>query len=248
MPATIRLACRRGEPGGSDYRFMKSFIAIASSSLLLCSCADMHVTNSTVGASGRSGAIDSKDYGSVSGVHMSANCGVGAHDPRAIYIRPFCIDSASFTGDETPSEGEMPIRKALTPVSFATTLKEELEKLAPARVLKDDEAPRVGWLVDGEFKLVDGGSPLGRFFGGHFGAGRSFLAMHVRVTDVEQGAIVYEFDVAGGSRLQGRSGTIRASGLGKATPFDLVNAAERIYQTLDPNVHRYGTRANLGLR
>jgi hypothetical protein len=96
--------------------------------------------------------------------------------------------------------------------------------------------------------MVDGGSPVGRFFLGHFGVGRSFLAMHVRVTDVTTGTLAYEFDVAGGSNLQGRAGTIRASGLGKATPFDLVNAAERIYQTLEPNVHRYGTRANLGLR
>ncbi|MGZ4985780.1 MAG: hypothetical protein ACXV8A_06780, partial [Chthoniobacterales bacterium] len=60
--------------------------------------------------------------------------------------------------------------------------------------------------------------------------------------------VVYEFDVAGGSRLQGRSGTVRASGLGKATPFDLENAAERIYQTLEPNVHRYGSRNSVSLR
>ena len=39
-------------------------------------------------------------------------CGVGAHDPTAIYIRPFCIDTASFTGDQTPSEGEMALRKS----------------------------------------------------------------------------------------------------------------------------------------
>nr|MBA2271605.1 hypothetical protein [Chthoniobacterales bacterium] len=96
--------------------------------------------------------------------------------------------------------------------------------------------------------VVDGGSPAGRFFLGTVGVGRSYLAMRVRVTDVERGVVVYEFDVAGGSRLQGKRGTIRASGLGRATPFDLVNAAERIYLTLDPNPHRYGERADIALR
>ncbi len=208
----------------------------------------MYVTRSQVNSASSGSAIDSKDYGSVSGVHMTTSCGVGAHDPRAIYIRPFCIDTATFTGDQTASDGEMPIRKALTPVSFASTLKEQLEKIAPARILKDDESPRTGWLVDGEFTLVDGGSPLGRFFFGSFGAGRSHLAMHVRVTDVDSGVIAYEFDVAGGSRLQGKLGTVRASGLGKATPFDLVNAAERIYLALTPNASRYGARSSVALQ
>ncbi len=226
---------------------MKPFIAILSSSLLLCSCADMSVTKTDVATAGGGTTIDTKDYGSVAGVRMTT-CGVGAYNPKAIYIRPFCIDNATFSGDQTNSEGEMPLRKALTPVSFASTMKESLERMAPARILQDDETPRVGWLVEGEFQLVDGGSPLGRFFAGHFGAGRSYLSMHVRVTDVEKGVVVYEFDVAGGSRLQGPAGTLRASGLGKATPFDLVNAAERIYLALTPNVHRYGARSSLALR
>ncbi len=198
-----------------DYPNMKSLFALIPT-LFLCSCADMYVTKTDVagGASASTGAIDPKDYGSMNGVRYTTNCGVGAANPKAIYIRPFCIDNATFTGDQTASEGEMPIRKALTPVSFASTLKEQLEKIAPARILQEDETPRVGWLVDGEFRIVDGGSPVGRFFLGQFGAGHSFLAMHVRVTDVEAGAVVYEFDVAGGSRLQGKLGTSRASGLG----------------------------------
>lgn len=229
---------------------MKSFLALLSGSLLLCSCADMYVANSQVASrsSGSAATIDAKDYGSASGVRMTTNCGVGAAHPKAIYIRPFCIDNATFTGDQAASEGEMPIRKALTPISFAGTLKEELEKIAPARILQDDESPRTGWLVEGEFTVVDGGSPVGRYFLGHYSVGRSFLAMHVRITDVDAGTVVYEFDVAGGSRFQGARGTLRASGLGKATPFDLVNAAERIYQTLEPNVHRYGTRSSITLR
>jgi len=62
--------------------------------------------------------------------------------------------------------------------------------MAPARILKDYETPRTGWLVEGEFTLVDGGSPAGRALFGHFGAGASHLAMHVKVTDVDRGIVV----------------------------------------------------------
>ena len=229
---------------------MKPLFAILSSSLLLCSCADMYVTAThSVGGGAATAPVDPKDFGSVDGVRMvTNNCGVGAANPKAIYIRPFCIDQATVTGDFAHSEGEVPIRKALTPVSFASTLKQQLSKIAPARILEEDETPRTGWLVEGDFTTIDGGSPAGRFFFGNAGVGRSYLAMRVRVTDVDAGVVVYEFDVAGGSRLQGRHGTLRASGLGKATPFDLVNAAERIYLTLDPNPHRYGVRADIALR
>lgn len=227
---------------------MKRLIAIFCS-FLFCSCADMYVTNSTVGGGGAVAASDSKDFGGMNGVHMVTNCGIGATGPAAIYIRPFCIDSAVVQGNVAASDGEMPMRKALLPHEFAGNLKEQLEKIAPARILKENETPKVGWLVDGEFKLVDGGSPLGRFFLGQFGVGQSFLAMHVRVTDVQHGTVVYEFDVAGGSRLQGKLGTIRASGLGRqATSFDLVNAAERIYLALSPNAFHYGARADMALR
>src|SRR3954468_8373611 len=225
---------------------MKSFLAILSS-LLLCSCADMYVTKSQVAGGVSTASTDGKDY-SKSGVYMTTNCGVGAYEPKAIYIRPFCIDTAVFTGDQTNSDGEMPIRKALTPVEFAGDLKEQLEKIAPARILRDSETPRTGWLVEGEFTLVDGGSAAGRaLFFGHLGVGQSHLALHVRVTDVDRGVVVYEFNMAGGSNLQGRSGTVRASGLGYARPFDLVNAAERIYLVLSPNAFRYGARGDLAL-
>ena len=226
---------------------MKLFLALLSS-ILLCSCADMYVVKTDVaGGSTRTTATsDAKDS---KGVYMTTNCGVGAYAPKAIYIRPFCIDTAIFTGDQTNSDGEMPIRKALTPVEFAGVLKEQLEKMAPARILKDYETPRTGWLVEGEFTMVDGGSRAGRaIFFGHLGVGESRLAMHVRVTDIDRGIVVYEFDMAGGSNLQGRGGTVRASGLGFARSFDLVNAAERIYLVLTPNAFRYGTRANIALQ
>jgi hypothetical protein len=224
---------------------MKSLLAILSC-ILLCSCADMYVTKTDVaGGSTRTTAADAKDS---KGIYMTTNCGVGAYAPKAIYIRPFCIDGAIFTGDQTNSDGEMPIRKALTPVEFAGDLKEQLEKIAPARILREYETPRTGWLVEGEFTLVDGGSAAGRaLFFGHLGVGQSHLALHVRVTDVDRGIVVYEFDMAGGSNLQGRGGTIRASGLGYARPFDLVNAAERIYLVLSPNPFRYGARADVAL-
>jgi hypothetical protein len=222
---------------------MKSFLAIASS-LILCSCADMHVTDSRVGGAA---ATDAKDFGSKNVRMITANCGVGAYAPSAIYIRPFCIDTATFTGDEAQTDGEMPIRKALTPVEFAQDLKEQLEKIAPARILQPHESPKVGWLVDGQFQMVDGGSPAGRFFVGNFGAGRSVLVLHVRVTAAKSGSVLYEFDMAGGSKLQGKLGTVRASGLGRATHFDLQNAAERVYLTLSTNPYRYGARANVSL-
>jgi hypothetical protein len=207
----------------------------------------MYVTKTDVATPGGAATapIDAKDFGS--GIHFVTNCGVGASHPAAIYVRPFCIDTARFQGDEALSDGEMPIRKALTPVEFADDLKQQLEKIAPTRILKETERPRVGWLVDGHFEAVDGGSPLGRLFFGNLGAGQSFLALHVKVTDVTHGMVVYEFDMAGGSRFQGRHGTIRASGLGRATHFDLQNAAERIYLTLSANPYRYGQRASIAL-
>jgi len=219
-------------------------------SILLCSCADMHVTRTYVATPGglASGQTDAKDFAS-RGVHMTTNCGVGASNPSAIYIRPFCIDAAVFQGDEAASDGEMPIRKALTPVEFAEDLKEELERIAPTRILKDYERPRVGWLVTGHFTVVDGGSPEARAIPliGNFGAGRSYLALHVRVTDVRRGVVIYEFDMAGGSGEQGKFGTLRASGLGKATHFDLRNAAERIYLVLSTNPHHYAERSSIAL-
>jgi hypothetical protein len=64
---------------------------------------------------------------------------------------------------------------------------------------------------------------------------------------VKSGVVVYEFDLYGGSELQGRHGTVRASGLGRALHFDLQNAAERIYLTLSTNPYRYGARSNVSL-
>jgi hypothetical protein len=216
---------------------MKSFLVIVSS-FLLCSCADMVVTKTDVSTCGSGAVIDAKDYSS-KGIHMTY-CGVGAYGPKAIYIRPFCIDNAVFQGDVAHSDGEMPIRKALTPVELAEDMKEELERIAPVRILRDNESPRTGWLFEGTISVVDGGSPAARWF---IVGGRSFLALHVKVTDVDKGCVVYEFDMAGGSGDQGKLGTLRASGLGKAAHFDLRNAAERMYWVLSTNPSRFAARS-----
>jgi hypothetical protein len=50
--------------------------------------------------------------------------------------------------------------------------------------------------------------------------------------------------MTGGSREQGKLGTLRASGLGKATHFDLRNAAERIYLVLSTNPERYAAHSS----
>jgi hypothetical protein len=227
---------------------MKLLSLSLASSLLLCSCADMVVTKTSNTSTTARTEVDAKDFDAKDGVRFETNCGIGAANPRAIYIRPFCIDSAIFTGDQTASAAEMPIRKQLTPVAFASDLKDELSKLAPARILAADEVPRLGWLVEGQFDVVDGGDPVARFFFGHFGAGQSHLILHVKVTDVVAHQVIYEFDMAGGSRGQGKLGTIRASGLGRATPFDLRNAAERILLVLSPDPHRFGARSSVALR
>ena len=217
----------------TDQETMKPLIALITS-LLLCSCADMRVTRTQVAGGGSRGGVssDSKDYGN--GVHMiTANCGVGAYGPKAIYIRPFCIDTAVFH-DDMGTAGEAVIRKALTPVQFAQDLKEQLEKLAPARILKEDETPRTGWLVEGEFTVVDSAHP-------------SRLALHVRVSDVDRGMVVYEFDMDGGSHGQWHWGSVRSAGHGRAVHFDLENAAERIYLVLETNPFKYGKRTHLAL-
>src|SRR5258707_236277 len=103
---------------------MKPFIALLSS-FFLCSCADMYVTKTDVagGSTRTTASSDAKDFDSKNGIRMVTSCGVGASAPKAIYIRPFCIDTAIFRGDEAASYGEMPIRKALTPIEFAGDLK-----------------------------------------------------------------------------------------------------------------------------
>ncbi len=172
----------------------------------------------------------------------------GAANPKAIYIRPFTVEHGIYR-DRFDPNGE-PIRRSQAPRFFADVLAEELSKIAPTRVLEDDEFARTGWLVEGALEVVSAGSP-------------SEVIAHVRVTDLckndvveagkegvspyraarsRYGKVIYEFDIKGGSRGTGPFGSITAPGFGPAVPFDFRNAAERIYLVLTPDAFRYGYR------
>jgi len=190
----------------------------------------------------------------------------GAHDPKAIYIRPFDVTYSTY---ECYQGGNgRAIRKSLAPIEFANDLQEELSKIAPARVLKANERAPIGWVVEGEFEVIDAGDVADRSIPveSHLGRGASHVKLHVRVIDVgdksvvtneskdgvevtkeihtKSGNVVYEFDLAGGSRGSGPFGSIYAPGLGNAIPFDFRNAAERIMLALSPDPFRYGYRSS----
>ena len=184
----------------------------------------------------------------------------GATKPRAIYIRTFA-DEAKVRGQHSGGSGELAIRHSLAPAEFSKALKEELEKMAPAAVLADDETPTTGWLVESNLEVLDAGTPFWRTFNGAVvgpGFGSSKIRIHVRVTDVAKhghadakdvskgagGNVLYEFDLAGGSRGQGGSGSIYAPGFGYAAPFDYKNAAERVLMALSVDPMRTGVRTS----
>ena len=228
---------------------MKYSLLALCLALLLTSCADVRVTHTDIAT--------------------------GATNPSAIYIRPFDVSDCTFAGTDH-TRAERSIHKSLAPAEFSEALKEELEKLAPALVLKDGDTPEVGWLVEGSLDEVDAGWPYIRAKPGNlWGAGASHIQVHVRITDldgrhpgaaarrgsgkdtdevithpvkVRMGAVVYEFDVAGGSRLTGKFGSVTAAGLGYAPPFDYRNAAERIYEALVTDEFKLGLRDGPALR
>jgi hypothetical protein len=195
----------------------------------------------------------------------------GASNPKAIYIRSYMADDARFKGNHG-HVGEKPIRRSLAPTEYSVVLKQELEKMAPALVLKDDEEATTGWLVESNLEWVHGGSPILRASPfGPLGAGRSHVRIHVRVTDLDaanpnsdakksvssgaakevagaSGPVIYEFDLVGGSRLSALDGQIYAPGLGKAAMFDYRNAAERVLMALSVDPHKYGARTEAVIR
>ena len=217
---------------------MKLPLAAICSTVLLASCAEMHVSRTEVAT--------------------------GAANPPAIYIRPFSVTYARYS-DPANANGSA-IRKSLAPVEFANDLQEELAKLAPSVVIQSDETAPTGWLVEGEFDVIDAGDSARRLtLPGVLGWGQSRLKLHIRVTDVDHravhgeskdgvsadratwtkhGAVVYEFDVTGGSRVSAAKGSIYAPGSGRAIPFDFRNAAERIMLALSPDPFRYGYRSS----
>jgi len=195
----------------------------------------------------------------------------GASNPKAIYIRSYLADDARFKGNHG-HVGEKPIRRSLAPAQYSVALKQELEKMAPALVLKDDEVATTGWLVESNLEWVHGGSPFLRSTPfGPLGAGRSHVRIHVRVTDLDaanphsdakksvasgaareiagqNGPVIYEFDLEGGSRASAFDGQVYAPGLGRAADFDYRNAAERILMALSVDPHKYGVRTDVVIR
>jgi hypothetical protein len=186
--------------------------------------------------------------------------------PHYIYIRPFSVEGAEFTGYHAGGFGERPIRQSLAPAEFSEALKEELERLAPTRVLLPDEAATEGWLVEGSIDKVGAGNPLKRAMSPPYLTpyGRSHIQIHVKVIDLSHagevveaksgstlrrhGHVIYEFDLVGGSRFAGHDGTITSSGLGYPAMFDYRNAAERVRTALEPDPHRYGYRSSPTIR
>ncbi len=224
---------------------MKNALLLLSAGLALSGCASVKVAHTDVAS--------------------------GATSPKAIYIRSYLDDGARFKGNHG-HVGERPIRRSLAPAEYNLALKEELEKLAPAAVLKHNEEATTGWLVESNLEWVHGGSPILRATTlGAFGVGRSHVRIHVRVTDLDasnpnsdakksvasgaakeiagqNGPVIYEFDLEGGSRLSGMDGQVYAPGLGRAANFDYRNAAERVMMALSVDPHKYGLRAETVLR
>jgi len=227
---------------------MKNSLLALCLALLLSSCAGVRVTHTDIAT--------------------------GAANPSAIYLRPFDVSDCTFIGRHH-SIGELPIRKSLAPVEFTEILKEELEKMAPALVLKNGDTPDTGWLVEGSIDLVNSGRPGTRAEPFNlWGDGRSQIKIHVRIIDLDarkaentdakeakdtadteaqpvrigKGAVIYEFDVAGGSHGTGKFGSVTAPGLGYAVTFDYRNAAERIYEALTTDEFKYGLRDSPTIR
>jgi hypothetical protein len=214
---------------------MKHALLALSSSLLIVGCAGVKVSETQVAS--------------------------GAANPRAIYIRPFDTAATEYKGEHRGGKGEAPIRQSLAGRNFAESLKEEMEKLAPAMIIEDDEVASEGWLVEGSLDVVDNG------WGGeravpiisNFGVGKSHLLVHVRIRDMggryayadkdagkigRRGDVIYEFDLKGGSHGSGHHGSIYAPGIGDAEPFDFKNAAERVMLALSTDPYRLGVRTS----
>lgn len=208
---------------------MKNHLLATAAAVCLSACAGTKVTNTVIAT--------------------------GATAPKAIYVRPFTIASGAFKGSHG-GEGIKAIRESQAPNKFAKILKEELEKVAPASVISDDEDSDSGWIVDGAIELVNAGCAPARAVAGGFGVGRSGILLHVKITDAGSnshgdekgghGPVVYEFDVAGGSRLMGVAGTVNSAGYGDSVNFDMRNAAEKIRQVIETDGNRYGFRENAG--
>ena len=230
-------SCWKAVEGIALCQFMKKFLALFLAGSALVGCAGVDVSRTEVAS--------------------------GATHPKAIYIRTSGKQAKVF--DDQATSGTLALRFALAPAEFSAALKEELEKIAPAMVLARDDEPQTGWLVESSLQLIDAGSPVLRGIGGAMGPGlgRSRISIHVRITDLDErsltgqsksisragrGRVIYEFDLAGGSRGQGGVGSISSPGLGYAAPFDYKNAAERVMMALSVDPYRTGLRTSPVIR
>ena len=212
---------------------MKHLLIALSSSVLLAGCAGVRVSDTQIAS--------------------------GAANPRSIYIRPFEVAATNYHGQHRGGAGERPIRHSLAGREFAEDLKLELEKIAPAMVIEDNERATQGWVVEGSLDEVGGGCAEARGLPllGQLGVGRSQLKIHVRVHEVgghaahsdkdasklgRSGDVIYEFDLAGGSRLSGHRGSLYSPGFGDTQPFDFKNAAERVMLALSNDPYKHGVR------
>ena len=201
-------------------------------------------------------------YGCAGAKIAHTDIATGAYKPRAIYVRSYIADNAPFHGHHGDSYGEHKIRKSLAPAAFSRALRQEMEKLAPAMVIDNDETPTTGWLVESDIDYASAGSQTLRALFGPLGLGHSCVKIHVRITDMDaqhvalndkdtskggSGAVVYEFDVSGGSSISGPIGSTYAPGLGNPEEFDYKNAAERVYYALSIDPQRFGTRSSTSI-
>jgi Domain of unknown function (DUF4410) len=202
-------------------------------------------------------------YGCAGAKIAHTDVATGAYKPKAIYVRSYIADNAPFHGHHGDSVGEHKIRKSLAPAAFSKALKEEMERLAPAMVIDNDETPPTGWLVESDIDYASAGSQTERAILGPLVVGHSCVKIHVRITDMDarhaalndkdtskggSGAVIYEFDVSGGSSISGAAGTVYAPGLGNPEEFDYKNAAERIYYALSIDPQRFGVRDGTSIR
>ena len=185
----------------------------------------------------------------------------GATNPKAIYIRPFDITYCDYIGQHPGGLGNGPSAARSRPRNLPTISRSSWARSRPPWCSGTTKHPMSAGWSRGNFNSSTRGI-RGSAGSSASMRGASHIKLHVRVIDLEaknapvdpkdrnakreltagSGNVIYEFDVAGGSRLSGPAGTVYAPGPGYAVPFDFKNAADRISMALTPDPLRYGDR------